>query len=104
MAKERQDITRSNCLKGVSGKLIVDEKEIKDSRKEYTEKLMNEENECHHRISAGVKEGPANCIRINEVAAALKKMKRRSTRFVRACSRNDTSHTGYWNSVEIGFM
>jgi len=27
-------------------------------------------------ISAGAKEGPANCIRIDEVAAALKKMKR----------------------------
>jgi len=26
---------------------------------------------------AGVKEGPADCIRIGEVAAALKKMKRR---------------------------
>jgi len=29
MVKERQDITRSNCLKGVSGKVIVDEKELK---------------------------------------------------------------------------
>jgi len=28
-----------------------------------------------HRISAGVKEGPADCRRIDEVAAALKKMK-----------------------------
>jgi len=40
------------------------------------EKLMNEENEWDHRISATVKEGPANCIRIHEVAAALKKMKK----------------------------
>jgi len=40
------------------------------------EKLMNEGNELDHRISAGVKEGPADCIRIDEVAAALKKMKR----------------------------
>jgi len=36
-------------------------------------KLMNEENEWDHRISAGVKEGPADCIRIDEIAAALKK-------------------------------
>ena len=35
--------------KGVSGKVIVDEKGIKDSWKEYTEKLMNEENEWDHR-------------------------------------------------------
>jgi len=37
---------------------------------------MNEENEWDHRISATVKEEPADCIRIDEVAAALKKMKR----------------------------
>jgi len=76
MVKERQDITASNCLKGVSGKVIVDEKGIKDSWKEYMEKLMNEANEWHHKISAEVKEGPADCIRIGKVAAALKKMKR----------------------------
>jgi len=76
MVKERQDITGSNHLKGVLGKVIVDEKCIKDSRKKYMEKLINEENGWDHRISAGVNEEPADCIRVNEVAAALKKMKR----------------------------
>jgi len=51
MVKERQDITGSNCLKGVSGKVIADEKGIKDSWKEYMEKLMNEENEWDHSVS-----------------------------------------------------
>jgi len=32
---------------------------------------MNKENEWDHRILAGVKERPAECIRIDEVAAAL---------------------------------
>jgi len=63
-------------MKGVSGKVTVNKKQIKDSWKEYVEKLMNEENEWDHGISAEVKEGPADCIRIGEVAAALKKMKR----------------------------
>ena len=45
MVKERQDITGLNCIKGASGKMIVDDKGIKDSWKEYMEKLMNEENE-----------------------------------------------------------
>jgi len=40
------------------------------------EKLMNEENEWDHSISSAVKGRPADCVRINEVAAALKKMKR----------------------------
>ena len=55
MVKERQDITGSYCLKGVSGKVIVDEKGIKNSWREYMEKLMNEENEWDHGISAEVK-------------------------------------------------
>ena len=52
--------------------MIVDEKGIKDSWKEYMEKLMNEENARDHRISATVKEGQADCIRIDEHAAELK--------------------------------
>jgi len=76
MVKERLDITGLNCIKGASGKVTVDDKGIRDSWKEYMEKLMNEENELDHKISAGVKEGPADCSRIAEVIAALKKMKR----------------------------
>jgi len=77
MVKERQDITGLNCIKvGASGKVIVDGKGIKHSWKEYMEKLMNEENEWNHKISAKVKEGPADCIRMAEVRAVLKKMKR----------------------------
>jgi len=56
--------------------VIVDEKGIKDSWKEYMEMLINGENDWDHKISARVTEGPADCVRINEVAAALKKMKR----------------------------
>ena len=61
MVIERHDITGLNCIKGALGKVIVDDKGIKDSWKEYVEKLMNEENEWDHKISAEVKEGPADC-------------------------------------------
>jgi len=37
---------------------------------------MNEENEWDHKTSDEVKEGPADCIRMAEVRAVLKKMKR----------------------------
>ena len=60
----------------LSGKVIVDDKGTKDSWKEYMKKLMNEENEWDHKISAKVKEGPADCIRMAKVRAVLKKMKR----------------------------
>ena len=68
--------TGYNCIKGASGKMVVDDKGIKDSWKEYMEKLMNEENEWDHKISAEVTEGPADCIRMAEVRAVMKKMKR----------------------------
>jgi len=43
MVKERQDITVLKCIEGAAGKVIVDDKGIKDSWKEYTKKLMNED-------------------------------------------------------------
>jgi len=76
MVKERQDITVLYCIKRASGKVIVDDKGMKDLWKEYMEKLMNEENELDHKISAEVKERPADCIRMAEVRAILKKMKK----------------------------
>ena len=76
VVKGRQEITRLNCIKGASEKVIVDDKGIKDSWKEYMEKLMNEENEWDYKISAKVKERPTDCIRMAEVRAVLKKMKR----------------------------
>ena len=60
--------------------MIVDDKGIKDSLKEYMEKLMNEENEWDHKISAEVKQGPGDCIRIAEMTTVLKKMKRHKPR------------------------
>jgi len=65
---------------------------------------MNEENEWDHRIKATVKEGSADYIRMDKVDAALKKMERQSPRHVRASSRDDEIHRGYWNSVDTGFM
>jgi len=38
-----------NCIKGASGKVIVDDKGIKDCWMEYMDKLMNVENEWDHR-------------------------------------------------------
>ena len=40
---------------------------------------MNEENESDHKTFAEVKGGSTDCVRINEAAAASKKMKRHKT-------------------------
>ena len=64
MVGEGQDVAGLNCVGGASGRVIVDDRGIKDCWKECMEKLMNEENEWDHKISAEVKEGPADCIRM----------------------------------------
>ena len=86
--------------------MIVDDKGIKDSWKEYMEKLMNEQNERDHKISARVKEGPADGIRISEVTAVLKKLKRHKAPGLSGLVAEmiQLSHRGYWNPVDIGFM
>ena len=71
--------------------------------KEYMEKLINEENEWDHRISAGVKEGPVDCIRISEVTAALKKIKLHKAPGLSGLVAK-MIHGGYLNTVVIGFM
>ena len=38
VSEERQDLLGLNCIKGASGKVIVDDKGIRDSWKEYVEK------------------------------------------------------------------
>ena len=61
-------------------------------------------------ISAEVEEGPANCIRIGEVAAALKKMKRHkapglsglSAEMLQATEGTGTQwFSGYWIYVMV---
>ena len=66
---------RNMCQSINSRKAIVDDKGIKDSWKDYMEKLMNEENEWDHKLTAKVKEGPADYIKMDEVRAALKEIK-----------------------------
>ena len=57
---------------------------------------MNEENEWNHRISAGVKEGPADCIRIDEGVAALKKDETRDYFDATASNWNTSAHRAPW--------
>jgi len=68
------DINSFSCVKDASAKFIVDQNGIKDTRKQYMEKLVNLENECNHETSCTLKQGPAACISIAEVIVALKQM------------------------------
>jgi len=68
---------------------------------------MSEENQWDHGISAEVKEGPVDCIRISEVAAALKKMKRHKAPSLSGLTaeiyklQNVLELSGYWIYVMV---
>jgi len=68
------DIAQVTC--GLSKGLCRQKKGLKIHGRSRLHGKTDEENEWDHRISATVKEGPAHSIRIDEVAAALKQMKR----------------------------
>ena len=66
---------------------------------------MNEKNEWNHKRSAEVKERPADCIRMAEVRAVLKKMKRhKASGLSGLVAEIIQSHRGFWNLVDIRFM
>ena len=66
--------------------------------------MMNEENEWDHGISAEVKEGTADCIRIGEVVAALKMMKRRKVSGLSGLTAEMIQATEGIGTLVIGFM
>jgi len=66
------------------------------------EKLVNEEYEWDHKISAGLNEGQADCIRTAEVTAALKKTKRHKAPGSSGLVAEMIQAT--WNPVDIGFV
>ena len=55
MVGEGQDITGLDCVGGASGRVVVDDGGIRDCWRECMGRLMNEENEWDHKISAEVR-------------------------------------------------
>ena len=58
MARDKEDISGVNCLRGLDGKLIADEAGIKKAWKQHIEKVMNEENVWDQQVVCDRKEGP----------------------------------------------
>ena len=75
MARERTDVTKVNCLKDSSGRLILDEEGKKRVWKEYMEKLLNEENQWDGKVDSDKKEGPECEIGKEEVERVMRRMK-----------------------------
>ena len=75
LARDGQDVVNVNCLKDKSGRVVIDNEEIKRIWKDYMEHLLNEENIWDREVDCSVKEGPECLISREEVDRALKKMK-----------------------------
>jgi len=86
--------------------MIVHEKGVEDSWKECMKRLMNEDGEWEHGVSAEVKGGGTSrlhrdrwgCCSIEKDEGAW------GSRFVRVVGGNDTGYRECWNSVVVGFV
>ena len=56
LARDGQDVVNVNCLKDKSGKVVVDNEEIKKIWKDYMERFLNEENIYGKEVDCSVKE------------------------------------------------
>jgi len=99
MTKEKRDITSSNCLNDLTGKLIVSEQNIKDMLKPYMAKLMNEDNNWDNDTFCEIKEGAVDCMRAGEVAKALEKMKKHKAPGLSVVVTEMLQATGNWSKL-----
>jgi len=72
LMRERQDIEGVKCLRNGSGRIVTSEEDIKETWKEYMEKVMNEEFVWEKNLQSSKKKGPASRITEAEVCIALK--------------------------------
>jgi len=76
MAKSRQDVVGVNCVKDANGKVLVENDQVKEVWRKYTEKLLNEQNTRDNATTGEKVEGPYELIRRDEILKALRMMKK----------------------------
>lgn len=74
MSKEQTDVTGSVCIRDGDGKIVFEERKVKERWQSYSRRLMNEMNIWDGLTSCDVIEGPCPRIDEKEVKAALDKM------------------------------
>ena len=74
---QNKDVTESNCIKDVNGKVVTDGNKVRLTWKEYFDKLLNEENvwEKDSLDYVDVVQGPSERIAEEEVKEAIGAMK-----------------------------
>ena len=75
-ARDKLDVSGVKCAKNREGELKVLLKYRLDMWKEYTEDLLNRENEWQNDLVSEVNEGPVAQVGVVEVKRAIQKMKK----------------------------
>jgi hypothetical protein len=78
IVRSNRDVVGGTCVKDAHGKIVVDEQKVLDRWREYYEKLSNEEFPWNRDTltTADATIGPSEKITVEEVQAAIKRMKR----------------------------
>ena len=79
MAGERKDIVDMKCLKNESGEVLIEADAVKESWREYMERLLYIENDWDGVLEGDKVEGPCKLINEKEVEEAIMVMKARKT-------------------------
>ena len=77
IVRNNRDIVGDGCIKDTDGKIVTDEDKLLEVWRAYYDKLSNEEFPWNKETltEAGIKSGPCEKITLDEVKAAVKKMK-----------------------------
>ena len=77
LARDRQDVTGSRCVKNTDGELNVTTSERLVAWKQYAEQLLNSENTWTNTLVSDVNEGPVRLVDVSEVRRAAQEIKKR---------------------------
>ena len=66
-----KEVEGGRCMTGSDGKLCSSEKERGKVRKDYMERIINEENDWDHNVEGDAVECPVVCVCREEVVQAL---------------------------------
>ena len=72
---DSKEVEGGRCMRGSDVKLCFSEKERGKIRKNYMERIMNEENDRDRNVVGDAVEGPVVCVGREEILQSLSEMK-----------------------------
>ena len=72
---DSKEVEGGKCMRGSDGKLCFIVMEIGKVWKDYTDKIVNKENDWDHNVEADAEEGPVVCVSREDVLQVLNETK-----------------------------